>query len=90
MVIDRTTASSSTTPAMCGNMVLTGMPLCPHCLNSNGLAMMLPLSLNCVRSTFIGIGLPSSIASRGFGSKESTCETPPDMKQKITFFALAG
>ena len=74
---------------MRGNIVLTGMPLSPHGRNSKGLAMMLPLLLNCVRSTFIGIGLPLSAASRGLGSNESTCDTPPDMKQKITFFAVA-
>ena len=32
-------------------------------------------------------GLPSSSASFGLGSNESTCETPPSMKQKMTFLA---
>ena len=31
--------------------------------------------------------LPSSSASFGLGSNESTCETPPSMKQKMTFLA---
>ena len=30
---------------------------------------------------------PSSSASFGFGSNESTCDTPPSMKQKMTFLA---
>jgi len=38
-----------------------------------------PFWLNCVRSTGTGIGLPASRSSSGFGSKVSTCETPPDM-----------
>ncbi len=58
VVIERMTASSSTTLAICGNMLLTGMPLWPAGENLNGLAMMAPLLLNCVRSTFTGIGLP--------------------------------
>src|SRR5439155_27287480 len=34
------------------------------------------------------MGLPSYFSSIGFGSKVSTCETPPFMKRKITRFAL--
>ena len=69
---------------MCGNNSLTGMPLSPRGSNSQGLAMMLPLALNMVGRTGTGIGLPWSVLSRGLGSKLSTCDTPPDMKQKIT------
>ena len=52
--------------------------------------MMLPLLLNIVGFTGTGMGWPCRSASSGFGSKESTCETPPDMKQKITLLALAA
>ena len=38
----------------------------------------------------IGIGLPASTASRGFGSKLSTWETPPDMKQKMTLLIFGA
>ena len=48
---------------------------------------MLPFWLNMVGRTGTGIGLPWSRASLGLGSKVSTCDTPPDMKQKITLRA---
>ena len=38
------------------DMLLTGKPLLPAGAKRNGLGMILPLLLNCVRSTFIGIG----------------------------------
>ena len=79
LVIDRTIASSSTILPISGNIELTGIPLSPYRLNSKGLAITLPLLLNCVRSTFTGMGWPCSCLSRGFGSKESTCDTPPDI-----------
>ena len=34
--------------------------------------------------------LPSSSSSFGLGSNESTCETPPSMNRKMTFFAFGG
>src|SRR5262245_12119823 len=34
--------------------------------------------------------LPWSAISRGLGSNESTCDTPPLMNRRITDFALAG
>ena len=52
--------------------------------------MMLPLALNIVGLIGTGMGLPWSCFSRGLGSNESTAETPPDMKQKMTFFARGG
>ena len=79
---------SSAQEAMCGNSSLTGMPLSPWRVNFQGLGMMLPTSLNIVGLTGTGMGLPASRSKSGFGSNESTCETPPDMKQKITLFAL--
>src|SRR5258706_13503035 len=52
---------------------------------------MMPFtSLNMVGLTGMGIGLPASCAKRGFGSKESTCETPPDMKQNMTFLIFGA
>ena len=38
----------------------------------------------------IGNGLPFISASFGFGSNESTCDTPPCMNKKTTRFAVAG
>ncbi len=77
--MERMTASSSTDSATCGNMLLTGVPLCPYRLNLNGEAITFPLLLNWVRRIFTGIGLPCSSRNFGFGSNESTCDTPPDM-----------
>src|SRR5258707_1156399 len=37
-----------------------------------------------------GSGLPLSRSSKGFGSKRSTCEGPPDMKRKMMRLAFAG
>ena len=70
-------------------MLLTGMPLSPYCLKGKGEAKMSPLLLNWVRSILVGIGFPLSRSSSGFGSNESTCETPPDMYRKMTCFARA-
>jgi hypothetical protein len=78
-VIERITQRSSAHEPMCGNRLLTSIPLFPYRLNSHGLGKMAPLLLNIVRSTGIGIGRPASCVSRGFGSNESTCETPPDI-----------
>jgi hypothetical protein len=52
--------------------------------------MMLPFWLNIVGRTGTGMGLPCSCFRRGLGSKVSTCETPPDMKQKMTLFTFGG
>jgi hypothetical protein len=52
--------------------------------------MSFPGVVNFAALTDAGIGLPWSIFRRGFGSNESTAETPPDMKQKITLFTRAG
>ena len=79
LVMERITASSSATVAMCGNIELTASPLSPCRAKRKGDAITLPLLLNCVRSTLTGIDLPCSSFSLGFGSNESTCETPPDM-----------
>ena len=62
-----------------GEQVADGHPALAVGRNFQGLAMRLPLLLNWVRSIGIGIGLPWSRSSRGLGSNESTCETPPDM-----------
>jgi hypothetical protein len=45
-----------------------------------------------MKGTFLPPVLPSAAAfvSAGFGSKESTCDTPPVMNRKITRFAFAG
>ena len=79
-VIDRITVMSSAhhSPSF-GNMELISIPLRPHLRNSNGLGNTLPLLLNWVRSTVTGMGLPAYFFSIGFGSNESTCDTPPDM-----------
>lgn len=77
--MERMTASSSACEPMLEKMSETGMPDWPYFLNCQGLGMMLPLLLNWVRSTGTGMGLPASLVSLGLGSKESTCETPPDM-----------
>ena len=49
--------------------------------------MMPPTSLNIVGLTATGIGWSARSRNSGLGSNESTCDTPPDMKQKITLFA---
>src|SRR4051812_23872801 len=38
----------------------------------------------------MGIGFPANLASEGFGSKVSTCDTPPFMNKCRTRLALAG
>ena len=50
--------------------------------------MRLPLESNWVFSVFPGMGCPARLVSSGLGSNESTCDTPPAMKQKITFLTL--
>jgi hypothetical protein len=78
-VIERTMARSSARSAMCGNISVISIPDCPRFFVSQCGAWILPLASNWVRSTGIGIGFPSSFFKRGFGSKESTWEKPPDM-----------
>ena len=78
-VIERMTVSSSATLPTWGKSALTGMPLSPQGVNSQGLGQMSPSWLNIVRSVRNGIGRPASAASLGLGSNESTCDSPPDM-----------
>ena len=87
--IERMTARSSAHVAMCGNRLLTGIPHSPCCVNFHGLFShcRLPLAVGFFDSVN---GLPSSSSSFGLGSNESTCETPPSMKQKMTFFAFGS
>jgi len=51
---------------------------------------MFPFELNIVGRTGTGMGFPLSRARRGFGSKVSTADTPPDMNRKITLLAFEG
>ncbi len=81
---------SSTHPPTCGNRSLTGVPDCPFGSNFQGDASTLPTLLNCVGSTLAWIARPCSRRSRGLGSNVSTCDGPPSMNRKMTFFALAG
>src|SRR5262245_12724488 len=73
--------------ATCGNSSLTSIPLCPCFLNFHGEASRLPVAANSNLGLAIGSGLPSISVSLGFGSKVSTCETPPCMNRKITRLA---
>ena len=75
---------------MCGNSSLTQIPLLPNCENRQGLGMIPPTSSNIVGRTSTGMGLPASRSRRGLGSNESTWDTPPDMKQKMTLLALGA
>src|SRR5438876_7547584 len=84
--IERMTASSSAQVARCGNNSLTGMPQRPAGANFHGLLSHLRLAL-AVGLSILPASLPSISASFGLGSNESTCETPPSMKQKMTFLA---
>ena len=78
--MERMMARSSTQVATCGNRSLTGMPLSPYCLNSQGDFNTLPMLSNCVAGiSFSLIGCPCSFARRGLGSKVSTCDGPPSM-----------
>ena len=81
------TPRSSAHDAMCGNSSLTGRPDWPCGRNFHGLLSHLRLPFAVGLSTW-PTALPSSSASFGLGSNESTCETPPSMKQKMTFLAL--
>src|SRR4051794_25297601 len=88
--IERITHMSSTQVARFGKSSLISVPHLPDLLNLYGEANRLPVR---VRSSFgfsNGSGLPLSIASRGLGSKRSTCDGPPDMKRKMTRLAFAG
>jgi hypothetical protein len=71
---------------MWGNNSLTGKLHWPCCLNFHGLPShcRFPLAVGFFDSVN---ALPSSSASFGLGSNESTCDTPPSMKQKMTFLA---
>src|SRR5438067_1560622 len=65
-----------------------GKPLWPWLANFHGLPSVAPLLLNCVGSIFIENGLPFSCVSRGLGSNVSTCDGPPSMYRKMTFFTF--
>ena len=88
--MDRITHRSSTHFATLGKRLLTGIPLWPCRLKSNGDLMRLPRVFEKAHSSLIGIGLPSSRSRRGLGSNESICETPPCMNRKLTRLARAG
>jgi hypothetical protein len=65
------------------------MPHCPYFLNVKGERISAPV----FRSVAIeppGSGWPWYLSSIGFGSKLSTCDSPPFMNRKITRFAFAG
>src|SRR5712691_918022 len=71
-------------------MLLTGAPHCPYRWNSNGEPNSVALTALTCWGLASGSGLPLSFCRRSFGSKESTCETPPSMNRKITDFALGA
>src|SRR4051812_22301044 len=86
----RMTHMSSTQVLRCGSSSLTSVPHSPCFWNDHGEPRRLPV---LVRSSFgfsKGRGLPLSFAKRGFGSKRSTCDGPPDMNRKMIRFAFAG
>src|SRR5271167_4642701 len=88
--IERMTHMSSTQVEIWGKSSLIAVPHWPYFLKDHGDCRRFPV---LVRSSFgfsNGSGLPLSVASRGFGSKVSTCDGPPDMKRNIRRFALAG
>src|SRR5262249_31632456 len=78
---------SSTHWATWGKRELTGIPLCPCCLNSHGELRTLPTLSNWVGWTLALMGWPCSFSRRGLGSKVSTWEGPPSMKRKVAFLA---
>ena len=63
-------------------LLLTGVPHSPRGLKFHGEARtfgVVSCGMNCVGGACILIGSPFSRASRGLGSKVSTCDGPPFM-----------
>src|SRR5262245_21934 len=85
--IERITQISSMTPPISGKSSLTSIPLWPYLENFHAEASSLPVGANSNFGLAIGRGLPFISASFGLGSNESTCDTPPCMKRKITRLA---
>ena len=65
------------------------MPLWPYFLNVNGDFISEPV-LRSVATVPPGSGCPWYFSSIGFGSKLSTCDSPPFMNRKMTCLARAG
>ncbi len=86
---ERITQMSSMQPPTCGKISLTSIPLCPYFLNVNGDFISAPV-LRSVATSPPGSGWPWYLSSIGFGSKLSTCESPPFMNRKMTRLARAG
>src|SRR6056297_411618 len=89
-VIDRTTAKSSARSQILGNRLASSIPDSPYFALFQYDPRMLPTASNWVLSILPGIGCPCRSVNNGFGSNESTCDTPPDMYSKITDLAFAG
>ena len=87
--IERITQMSSAWAPTIGNSSLTSSPLWPYFLKANG-DFIKPPVLRSVAMLPPGSGWPWNLSSIGFGSKLSTCESPPFMKRKMTCFARAG
>src|SRR5262245_39893814 len=87
--IERMTQMLSTCSPTSGKRSLTSMPLWPYFLNANGDFISAPV-FRSVAMLPPGSGWPWYFSSIGFGSKLSTCESPPFMKRKMTCFARAG
>ena len=87
--IERITQMSSAHAPTCGKSSLTSRPLWPYFVNANGDCMSEPV-LRSVATVPPGSGCPWYFASIGFGSKLSTCDSPPFMNRKITRVARAG
>src|SRR5580658_10269098 len=88
--IERMTQRSSTQVARWGKSSLTAVPHWPYCLKDHGDCKRFPVLVRSSLGFSNGSGWPLSLASRGFGSKVSTCEGPPDMNKKMMRLALAG
>ena len=80
--------SSAHAPTL-GNSSLTSIPHWPYFLNVKGDRISAPV-LRSVAIEPPGSGWPWYLSSIGFGSKLSTCDSPPFMNRKITCFARAG
>ena len=87
--IERMTHSSSATVARLGSNSLISMPDLPCLANSNPLGNN-PAVVRSVRRSAVAGRCPAYFINAGFGSHRSTCEGPPVMKSRMTFFAFGG
>src|SRR6266404_1639056 len=85
--MERITQMSSMHSPTCGKSSLTSMPLLPYFLKVKGDFISPPVFRSCC-GVSPGRGCPSNLSSTGFGSKLSTCESPPFMKRKMTCLAF--